>query len=546
MSSYSDIHELVERDRFELMMLYPLYYGRVICSTELVIVRDPRVRMACTDYRRIFISGNAYPALPEEKRLDVLAHEALHIALRHAFRIGIRDKNRFEKAADAEVHFILSEHFPDPYGINCPKEWAELTAEQIYELLPPRECKTKANSDHCSPQKDRNHSDDNKTNESPSLKTLDLPGGKRSLTLPVTTTKPSDGDKLNGDSGEFHPGQCDKEGSLDSHDAVDQSEKSNPADDNTRSGEVRRNSNPVENKGSIGGNRTTRRHSDIEGADRGTDGDKPQKGGKQSGYNQPHSNSRSGYSGRQDVRDKEKSSDGENGQEDRFPEFRPQFDAETEMDCIALSSRTMMDLRQMRNGAAFASSPFGRLLKKLNKPSVSWQVLLRQFLRLCRGGAYSWTHPNRRFISKGLYLPGRRCTKRFNGIVALDTSPSTKKNLPQFVSELTGLLRSFGKFDLTILECAARILQVWNVSNNDPMPDIENHKFMCDWGTDFTPVFEYIRDHRLRPNVLIYFTDGKGLCPTAKPLYPVLWVLTKEGKPPAPWGQVIYYEATRI
>lgn len=541
MSSYSKIHELVERDRFELMMLYPLYYGRVICSTELVVVCDPRVRLACTDYRRIFISGDAYSALPEKKRLAILAHEALHIALRHAFRIGSRDKNRFEKAADAEVHFVLSEHFPDPYEIKCPREWTELTAEQIYELLPPRENKTKAKSDHCSPQKDRNRSDGNQTKEDKSLISFDVPAGKMCLPLPITSTRPFDGDKLSGDSGESRSGQCDKGGSMDDHDVAGQSEKSNPADDNTK------NSSDGENECFIGGNRTTRRHSDIEGADRGTDGDKPpHKGGKQSGCNQPHSNSRSGNGSRRNVRDSEKSGEGENGQEDGVHEFRPRFDAETEMNCIALSSGMMMDMQQKRNGAAFASSPFGRLLKKLDKPSVSWQMLLRQFLRLCLGGAYSWTHPNRRFISKGLYLPGRRCTKRFNGIVALDTSPSTKKNLPQFVSELTGLLRSFGKFDLTILECAARILQVWNVSNNDPMPDIENHKFMCDWGTDFTPVFEYIRDHRLRPNVLIYFTDGKGLCPTAKPLYPVLWVLTKDGKSPAPWGQVIYYEATRI
>ena len=99
--------------------------------------------MACTDYSRIFISGNAYSALPEGKRLAVLAHEVLHIALRHAFRIGYRDKNRFEKAADAEVTFVLTESFPDPYGVKVKTEWRKLTAEQIYELLPPARTKLK-------------------------------------------------------------------------------------------------------------------------------------------------------------------------------------------------------------------------------------------------------------------------------------------------------------------------------------------------------------------------------------------------------------------
>ena len=90
-------------------------------------------------------------------------------------------------------------------------------------------------------------------------------------------------------------------------------------------------------------------------------------------------------------------------------------------------------------------------------------------------------------------------------------------------------------------ECANRILQVWSVSSKEPIPDIENHKFMCGGLTDFTPVFHYIRNHRLRPNVLIYFTDGEGRCPRDIPPYPVVWVLTKKGKVPVPWGQAIHY-----
>ena len=76
MPTPNEIRDLVEQDRFELMMRCP-FYGRIICSVELVVVSDPQVRMACTDYSRIFISGDAYSALPEEKRLAVLAHEVL-------------------------------------------------------------------------------------------------------------------------------------------------------------------------------------------------------------------------------------------------------------------------------------------------------------------------------------------------------------------------------------------------------------------------------------------------------------------------------------
>ena len=149
--------------------------------------------------------------------------------------------------------------------------------------------------------------------------------------------------------------------------------------------------------------------------------------------------------------------------------------------------------------------------------------------------------PNRRFIAHGVYLPGRQC-KSFSGIVALDTSPSTFADLPRFVAELMGMLKSFGKFDITVLECGCSILQVWNISSNEPILNVSEHAFKAGFGTDFTPVFDYIRDHHLTPNILIYFTDGEGPCPEAKPPYPVLWMLTKGGKAPVPWGQVVYYE----
>ena len=209
------------------------------------------------------------------------------------------------------------------------------------------------------------------------------------------------------------------------------------------------------------------------------------------------------------------------------------------MNCIALSKNTLMDVQ----GHFFGTAPghLERLLNELDKPHVVWQVLLRQFIRLCRGGAYSWMRPNRRFISRGLYLPGRQ-TKSFSGIVGLDTSGSTMPILPQFIAELTGLLKAFGKFDLTIIEIDTVIQQIWTVSSNEPMPDLTQHKYKGGGGNDFNPLFEYIRDQKLNPNVLIFFTDGYTICPEEKPPYPVIWMLTKGGVAPVPWGQVIYYE----
>lgn len=559
MLTHSEIHDLVEQDCFELMMRCP-FYGRIICSVELIVVRDPHVKRACTDYRRIFISGDAYPVLPEEIRLAVLAHEVLHIALRHAFRIGDRDKNRFEKAADIEVYFILIESFPDPYGIAADKKWRDLTAEQIYELLPPCENKTKPQSDHCSPNDNQPHdeppdqsgdgipADDSDAQPdrfgSGNTEANDGPSDQQDGGNTKADDKPSTGRNAGADgkpSGGGNPqssaGDSSEDDSKSRHKSSRNKKTSNnPAGENTPG-------TPQPENGNQSGNGNTDKRSDNSGnmetegnahSDQQDGGNTETNGDTQSDQPTGRGNKQKRSRGSLDSRGTK--------QEDEFPEFRPQFDAETEMNCIALSSGTMMDMQRMGDWDALASSPIRRLLKKLEKPRVGWQVLLRQYLRTCRGGAYSWSHPNRRFISRGLYLPGRTSIKSFNGIIALDTSPSTIDVLPRFVSELTGVFKAFGNFDLTIIECAARILQVWNVSSDKPMPDIESHKFMGDLGTDYSPVFEYIYEHRLTPNVLIYFTDGEGGCPEDRPPYPVLWMLTKGGRKPVPWGQAICYE----
>jgi predicted metal-dependent peptidase len=56
-------------------------------------------------------------------------------------------------------------------------------------------------------------------------------------------------------------------------------------------------------------------------------------------------------------------------------------------------------------------------------------------------------------------------------------------------------------------------------------------------GTDFCPPFVYVAKHpEIEPSCLIYITDGYGPASDNPPLYPVLWILTRDGEKPSPWG----------
>jgi hypothetical protein len=43
----------------------------------------------------------------------------------------------------------------------------------------------------------------------------------------------------------------------------------------------------------------------------------------------------------------------------------------------------------------------------------------------------------------------------------------------------------------------------------------------------------------VRPDVLVYFTDGHGPAPKERPVVAVIWCLTPAGRRPAPWGWLL-------
>ena len=170
------------------------------------------------------------------------------------------------------------------------------------------------------------------------------------------------------------------------------------------------------------------------------------------------------------------------------------------------------------------------------RPQIRWQEVLAQFVTSCYGGSRRWLPPNRRHISQGLYLQSSR-KERLRAVVAIDTSGSTTADLPQFFSELTSLLNTFGDYELTVIQCDCEIQNVEKFDACNPFhsPD---WKAYGHGGTDFRPPFVYVAEHpEIEPSCLIYITDGCGPAPGNPPPYPVLWILTGDGEKPAPWGR---------
>ena len=180
-----------------------------------------------------------------------------------------------------------------------------------------------------------------------------------------------------------------------------------------------------------------------------------------------------------------------------------------------------------------------RVVKTMLRPEFDWRAMLARFVTSCYGGGRRWLPPSRRHVHRGLYLPSMR-QDRLRAVVAIDTSGSTMNDLPTFFTELSGILNSFGGYTVTVLQCDHAIQHVQTFSSDDgPLPTGDQWKARGFGGTSFAPVFDYVAKHaELEPSMLVYFTDGYGEAPAKAPPYPVLWMLVKDGTPPAQWGAV--------
>ena len=174
-----------------------------------------------------------------------------------------------------------------------------------------------------------------------------------------------------------------------------------------------------------------------------------------------------------------------------------------------------------------------RIVEDFRQGTLHWKELLAQFITSCFGGSRRWLPPNRRYVSSGLYLQSRR-DHQLNAVLAVDSSGSTEDDLPRFAGELSNLLNSFGRYELKVICCDTKIQSTDTFSDSAPF-DAKHFSFKGGGGTSFSPVFEYLKKEQTAPELLIYLTDGYGDIPE-KPDFPVLWVITPDGRNSVPWG----------
>ena len=167
---------------------------------------------------------------------------------------------------------------------------------------------------------------------------------------------------------------------------------------------------------------------------------------------------------------------------------------------------------------------------------VPWQRQLRRYVgSAITRDEFARHRPDRRFLDCDIAVPGLWSEGLERIVVALDTSASMSDAL---VCALGGELRALAR------QAQETLLIVADAQVQQVVTDLQLDRFLAHGrvrgggGTDHRPVFAWLREQHVTPDLFIGVTDLRSRFPKTPPGFPVLW-LAPEGHGEAPWGRVV-------
>lgn len=106
----------------------------ILCSVD--IIWNNTIPTGATDGKVIYINENFFDELTPKQRVFLIAHEIWHIALMHMHRLGSRNPQIWNMAADYVINALLIKENYEfiPEGLYSD-EYENMTTEAIYDLL---------------------------------------------------------------------------------------------------------------------------------------------------------------------------------------------------------------------------------------------------------------------------------------------------------------------------------------------------------------------------------------------------------------------------
>lgn len=206
-----------------------------------------------------------------------------------------------------------------------------------------------------------------------------------------------------------------------------------------------------------------------------------------------------------------------------------------------LEDDAKLDVIQAANTAKImGKEPAGldRLIEAVRESKMPWRKILARFFRSTAKDNESWMRPNRRFVAHDIYLPSLHSEALGPLVIGIDTSGSiAQQELSDFFACVNSILKHTKPEAIHLVYCDAAVANVQKLTTRDLPLRPDKFEPKGGGGTSFVPVFDYVRENKLRPVALLYLTDMYGSFPDKAPSYPTIWCATSKEK--APFGKTL-------
>lgn len=103
----------------------------------LMHIWDWKIPTACTNGRWIRFNPDFFMKCSQEEQIGLMLHEAMHVIWLHMVRLGDRDAVKWNVATDYVINLmIIDRGFKLPAGALIDEQYRDLSAEEVYDLLP--------------------------------------------------------------------------------------------------------------------------------------------------------------------------------------------------------------------------------------------------------------------------------------------------------------------------------------------------------------------------------------------------------------------------
>lgn len=176
----------------------------------------------------------------------------------------------------------------------------------------------------------------------------------------------------------------------------------------------------------------------------------------------------------------------------------------------ALRQEIKQNIINAAAGSEAGKLPAGvkRLLDDITDPKMPWRELIQTNLTSLIKSDYSFSRPNRRGWHMDAIMPGSIPGEEIDVVVALDMSGSiSDKQAQMFLGEVSGMMQMFDGYKIHVFcfDTSVHNPQSFSSDNLDTMSDYEPKG---GGGTDFTSIFDYLKERGEDTKRLIVFTDG--------------------------------------